>query len=330
MSVSIAIIGAGNISKAHLSAAAALKGTVTIGAVVEPQAEKRKAALAQTGAKGFESPEQFFASNPKSIVAGVMVCTPPNVRLNPVGKSLQLGLGVFVEKPIASKLSDAQALLGMSYQYRMVPTMVGYCHRFVPAVIEMKKRADAGELGSLIRFENTFASWLPGMEQSWMSDPAVSGGGSFIDTGCHSLDLFRYLVGDGAIISSHYQELWKGRGETAATVLVRAAKTAKHNKVVGQIQSGWMEPGRFTLSITGTKGSLSYDYDAPTQLIHTPSEGPRQTISVESHELRFERQLQAFAQILQGQPPSTKPASFDDATQVAKLVDEAGRGKAII
>jgi predicted dehydrogenase len=330
MTLNLALIGAGGISRAHLAAVDALKGAVKVTAVVEPGADARKAAVERTGAKGFESVEAFMAAKPREIAQAALVCTPPSARMIIVGKVLASGLAVMVEKPIAHKLADAQALLGMSYQYRNVVAAVGYCHRFTPAMIEMKKRADAGELGTVVRFENTFACWHPTMEKHWMSDPAASGGGSFIDTGCHSLDLYRYLVGDGTIASASYHELWKGRGETTGNVVVRPAKNARHKQAIGLINSGWQEPASFTVRLTGTKGSLFYDYEAPQTLVWTPSEGDRKTLTVQTHEVRFEKQLEAFAKAVQGEMPDVKPATFDDGTQVAKLVDEAGRVRVII
>ncbi len=326
----IVLIGAGGIARAHLGAAEGLGQRVKVTAVIEPNPANLEAAVKRTGARGFASSEAFFAADPKSIAQAALICTPPNARLALVQSTLSAGLSVLVEKPLAHRFDDAKKLIELSKKSPELLAAVGYCHRFTPAMIEMKRRADAGELGEVLRFENTFACWFPSMEQHWMSDPAVSGGGSFLDTGCHSLDLFRYLVGQAPIVSAVMGELWKGRGESHGTVTVRSTSTARHTRCVGVIQSGWAEAARFTVGLVGTKASLFYDYEKPTELVVVPSEGARSVVAVETHDVRFQRQLESFAAAVAGDRPALLPASFDDGLQVARLVDETGRLRQVI
>ena len=182
----------------------------------------------------------------------------------------------------------------------------------------------------MIRFENAFASTMPGMRDHWMSDSSVSGGGSFLDTGCHSLDLFRHLIGDASMTAAIFHQGWPGRGESAATAMLRATSTARHRTCVGIVQSGWAEPGRFELRLTGTRGALYYNYEQPTELRWTPVEGPATTFAIETHEVRFDRQLLAFAGLIAGETPLVLAATFDDGLATAKLVDEAHRIRQII
>lgn len=331
-STRIAIVGAGGISRAHLAAARALNGKVIITAVVEPRDEARQAFIeASPQTTGFASIDAFFAAGADSIADAVMICTPPNARIEIVEKSLAAGLAVFAEKPLANTLASAQKLTALAQQYPKRPTVMGYCHRFESAIVLMRKLAAASELGDVLRFENTFASWHPTMEQSWMSDPQISGGGSFIDTGCHSLDLFRYLiVGDAEVIASTVHHAWPGRAESNATVMLRAAAGARHSKCVGIIQAGWAEPARFEVRLTGTLASLYYNYDMPAALVLVPSRGERTVLNVGSHVDRFTDQLGAFADRVAGRETSVEPASFEDGLAIAQLVDDAARVRQII
>jgi predicted dehydrogenase len=187
----------------------------------------------------------------------------------------------------------------------------------------------AGQIGSLLRFENTFASWNPAMKHKWMSDPAVSGGGSFIDTGCHSLDLFRFLVGDGSVVGAVFARPWDGRGESNATVMLRGHDSATSGQpVAGVIESGWLEPARFTLSLIGTGGMLAYDYDRPSELMYRPMGADAEVVAVGSHETRFERQLAAFVGFAAGGGAGNL-ASFADGLEVAQLVDQAQQASII-
>jgi predicted dehydrogenase len=180
----------------------------------------------------------------------------------------------------------------------------------------------------MLRFENTFACSIPGMKDKWMSDPAVSGGGSFIDTGCHSLDLYYHLFGEGKVVGATLHREWPNRGESNASVLLRG--TGKFAGVAGVIQSGWLEPARFAVTVVGSKGLLTYDYDKPTELLHVPSDGPAKVLPVESHEIRFDRQLAAFADRCTGGQTGAQMADFAQAAKVAEMVDAVLKSAVVI
>ena len=315
----LVMVGGGGIARVHIGAAKAI-GTGVV-AVVDPNESARHATADAAGAKGFSSFEEFLASPEARNVNGVIVCTPPSARVCIVEAALERGLHVLAEKPIAHTLTDAKAQAALATKRPNVATALGYCHRFTPAVVEMKRRIAAGEIGDVSRFENTFAAPLPRLKDHWMSDPAVSGGGSFIDTGCHGLDLFLHLVGRGAVLSAVFAHAWPGRGESSATALLRSERGG----VAGVVQSGWAEPARFVLTVVGTNGSLSYDYDHPTELRFRSNDGPVNTLAVEHHELRFARQLEAFIDLAAGKSPSIPPASFAEGVVVAQQVDDAQR-----
>ncbi|MGB7161092.1 MAG: Gfo/Idh/MocA family oxidoreductase, partial [Tepidisphaeraceae bacterium] len=231
----VALIGGGNIARAHVAAAKESGGRIRIAAVVDPSDVARQGIIRATGAAGFASIEQLLASPKVNAVRGAVVCTPPNARLPIVAALLERGIATLVEKPLAHTLADARKLDELAARHAKTVTAVGYCHRFTPAIVEMKRRIEAGEIGEISRFENTFAAPNPAMQSHWMSDRNVSGGGSFIDTGCHSLDLFLHLLGEGEVVGATFHHAWPGRGESSATVLLRqAAERAPGGATAGE------------------------------------------------------------------------------------------------
>jgi predicted dehydrogenase len=316
----VALVGAGGIAAAHRSAAADTEGRVRVIAAVETNAEAPAAndlPLYGTVAALLESDDRPDA---------VIVCTPPSVRGDVIEPAVEAGLAVLCEKPLSRSTAEADALVDLADRHDAAERcFVGYCHRFAPAVVEMRRRLEAGDLGTLIRFENTFACWHPTMRDRWMSDIPISGGGSFLDTGCHSLDLFRFLVdeatGPETIRGGVFHREWQGRGESNATILLRSSQGA-----AGIINSGWQEADRFHVTLVGTKGSLSYDYMQPETLVWHASESPDTSeISIETHDVRFTRQLDAFARRASGatQPGDERLCTFAEAREVARLVDAA-------
>ena len=314
----LGLVGLGGISAAHRAAAEA-EPSIAFIAGVDPNPAGREAFSKATTTATFDSVESMLADDALcEQLDGVVLCTPPAVRAELVGPLLDRGIGVLMEKPAAHSLEHAQALIDLSEQSPGVPARVAYCHRYTPAVVEMKRQIESGELGELVRFENTFACWHPTMREHWMSDPALSGGGSLIDTGSHGLDLFHFLCGPSRLEGMIRRHGWSGRGDSNATLLVAAG--SEDAAVAGILNSGWAEPARFTLTVVGSKGLLSYDYEQPTELVFKPSEGESKTLEIETHEVRFTRQLKAFADLLAAPGSDSELCSFAQAASVAEVL----------
>ena len=154
-------------------------------------------------------------------------------------------------------------------------------------------------------------------------------GGAYLDMGSHSIDLFHFMVGASSTRAATYSHKWKGRTETAATVLVESTKPgagSKNNKpgVAGTIVSGWAETCRFTLALQGDAGMLFYDYEKPTELVFKDLGGKPEMLTVEAHDVRFNRQLIAFADAVQ-RKAKTGLATFEDGLRAAKAFDQANK-----
>lgn len=325
----IGIVGTGGISNAHIGAAKASGGRVAVVAVADPVKENREKAAESTGAKPFESLDAMLKAAKQGEIAldGVVICTPPSIRLKLVDAALKAKVPVLMEKPIAHTLADAKKLASLAVKHKKVPSFVAYCHRFAEPVNVMKDLVAKGKIGSLIRVENAFACDLPGHESKWFSDPKKAGGGAALDMGSHSLDLLRYLVGDSKVLGSLFTFKWKKRTETAGTMLLRSLKKQNTNVpagVAGVILSGWAESSRFTLALVGDQGTLFYDYEKPNELLFKDLVGKTETHQVASHDSRFQHQLVAFADAVQKKGKS-QLATFADGLAAEVLNDKAAK-----
>jgi len=326
MVLKIAIIGTGGIANAHAAAAKDSAGRVEIVAVADVNAESAAKFAQANNAQPFNSHTSLLAAAKSLGIGAVVVCTPPSIRIPIVAACLKAKLPVMTEKPLAHTLPDAKKLDALAKRHKKLVTAIGYCHRFTPAVLKMKELIAAGRIGRLERFENFFACDLPGHQSKWFSDPKKAGGGAFLDMGSHSLDLFHFMVGQGKVVGASFDYEWKGRTETGATVLVKSAKKGGENipaGVAGVILSGWAETSRFTVSVVGDKGMLSYDYEDDKKLVFKDLLGKAEVHEIETCGVRFTRQLVAFANAVQGQK---KPglATFADGLAAAQA-DHAAR-----
>lgn len=326
----LAIIGAGGIAGAHSGAVKASAGRLAVTAVVDPVGESRDKLAGDFGAVAFATVKDFLAANAKTkggLVDAVVVCTPPSIRLPIVEACLKAGLPLLSEKPLAHTLADAKKLASLAVKHKKVPTFVGYCHRFAPAVLAMKTMLADGKIGRLVRFENAFACDLPGHESKWFSDPKKAGGGAMLDMGSHSIDLLHFVVGPAKVTGAALDHKWKKRTETAGTVLLHGTKKGGPNVPAGVaslIISGWAESSRFTVALVGDAGTLFYDYERPDVIVFKDLVGKASELPIENHGVRFTRQLLAFADAVQKKAKGTGLATFADGLAAASM-DAAAR-----
>jgi len=122
-----------------------------------------------------------------------VICTPPQTHADIARHFLERGVHVMVEKPITIRSADAQALARLAQEKQRV-LMMASKFRYVDDIIKAKAIIEAGILGRIILYENSFCSKI-GMADRWNASKPVSGGGVLIDNGSHSADIARYLLG---------------------------------------------------------------------------------------------------------------------------------------
>ncbi|MCW9015770.1 MAG: bi-domain-containing oxidoreductase, partial [Kangiellaceae bacterium] len=122
----------------------------------------------------------------------VVIATQHNLHAQQIIAALNAGKNVFVEKPLALKKEEIDAIEdAYKAQNSKSHVMVGYNRRFAPQVILMKSLLDKIEQPkSFIMTMN--AGSIPA--EHWTQDRHV-GGGRIIGEACHYIDLMRFLVG---------------------------------------------------------------------------------------------------------------------------------------
>jgi len=141
--VGIAVVGCGYWGAKHLRVVSALPEVGEV-VVVEPDARKRQAA-----AQSF--PNVSVAADLASVidrVDGVIIATPPETHPELGLLAIRAGKAVLIEKPLAATLAQSRLLVEEAAKRRVL-LMVGHTFEFNPAVIELRRRMDAGELGDI-------------------------------------------------------------------------------------------------------------------------------------------------------------------------------------
>jgi predicted dehydrogenase len=130
----VAVVGAGAFGRNHLRVYRSLQnesGQVTLAACVDPSAKAREAVDSAHGVSVFESVEALLASAVP--IDAASVCTPTVHHAAAAIALLNAGVDVLIEKPIASTLAEADAILAAAAANNRV-VQVGHLERFNPAV----------------------------------------------------------------------------------------------------------------------------------------------------------------------------------------------------
>jgi predicted dehydrogenase len=138
----------------------------------------------------------------------VIVCTPPHVHAEISIAAMRAGKHVLCEKPLTRTVAEAEEMLRVSRETKRV-LKCGFNHRHHPAILEAKKRFDAGHFGKPLFVRCRYGiCGRPGYEKEWRADPAQTAGGQFIEQGTHAIDLIRWFMGEIAEVAcmtaTHY------------------------------------------------------------------------------------------------------------------------------
>ena len=88
----------------------------------------------------------------RSDVDGVIIATPVQTHYRLAREALLQGKHVLVEKPLTTNVMEAQALVGLAKQEQRI-LMVGHTFEYNPAVNELRRLVQSGDLGKIYRVE---------------------------------------------------------------------------------------------------------------------------------------------------------------------------------
>lgn len=131
-------------------------------------------------------------------VDAVYIATPPSTHKDYALRCAAAGKPAYVEKPMA--LSHAECLEMVEvFQRAGVPLFVAYYRRALPRFHKVKELIEAGAIGEprfvTITLHRPPQATDSDPTQNWRVDPAVSGGGYFVDLAAHQLDFLDHLFG---------------------------------------------------------------------------------------------------------------------------------------
>lgn len=189
----IGVVGCGRIAAVYKEAFETLSETVDVVFAVDKVPERAQAfAQAFEGCGHSASLEDMLTLD----IDIVHILTPHFLHRQQSIDCLKAGFNVLTEKPIATTLEDADAMIAAAKSSGKQLCVI-FQNRYIEGVQEAKRLIENGSFGKLTGAWSTLNWHRPPSyyECDWKGSWEKEGGGVVIDQAIHSIDLVRYLMG---------------------------------------------------------------------------------------------------------------------------------------
>ena len=219
----VGVIGAGNMGRHHVRILSGLNGCQLVG-LADP--DEAKAALAA------EHHVAYFADHRPLLDAGLdlaVIAAPTHLHYELACDALAAGCHLLIEKPIGDDPAKADDLIARARRANRT-IAVGHVERFNPAVQELKRMVDDGELGEVLTVNNLRVGPYHGR---------ILDTGIVLDLGTHDVDLISYLLGQRAV--SVFASAIQRRHNHEDHAVLHLAFPGNH---CGVVETSWLAPYR--------------------------------------------------------------------------------------
>jgi predicted dehydrogenase len=239
----IAVAGAGVMGRNHIRVCCELDGLDVVGVVESnPEAAARVNRLFRV--RTFDTVTRLLAEAKPDIL---IVSTPTSTHFAVAREAIAAGVHLLIEKPIAATVAEGRELIAAAAAAR-VKLGVGHIERFNPAVRELKKHMDAGELGRIYQIVARRIGPFP---------PRIHDVGVVVDLATHDVNIMEHVV--GSPIERVFAETARRIHQSHEDLVSCTARFA--SGTVGVIDINWLTPTKIReLSVIGERGMFVVNY----------------------------------------------------------------------
>ncbi|HST88548.1 MAG TPA: Gfo/Idh/MocA family oxidoreductase [Ktedonobacterales bacterium] len=245
MPLKVAVVGAGSMGMNHLRVLKDLgEEQVRLVGVAEPQPAARSRASNRFQVQGFSDYREMIAEATPDVVA---IVVPTDLHFEVASHALDAGVNVLVEKPITATVAQAEQLIALARE-RGAHLAVGHVERFNPAVLELKRQLDSGNVGRIFYLHARRLGPFP---------PRIRDVGVILDLATHDLDVMRYLA--GSEVRHVFAETQQRVHQTHEDLLLGLIRFG--NAAIGMLDVNWLTPTKIReLTVTGERGMYLVNY----------------------------------------------------------------------
>ena len=194
--VRIGLVGLGNVAAAYVQQAERLsvKGRVELRAACGRPAKRATALQEMRIPLFFENYEALLASPEVDLV---VLLTPPGTHAAMTRAALEAGKHVLVEKPFATTLEDAAAIVRLAGKSRGLLACAPFT-TLSPTFRALRSRIARGEIGAVAAGRARYG-WAGPTWSKWFYEP---GGGAIFDLGVYAITTLTGLIGPARRVSA--------------------------------------------------------------------------------------------------------------------------------
>ncbi len=189
------MIGLGRISMDHFMPGLLTSKNSRLTGLVSGHRDKALAQAAKYGVPessiySYENMDQI-KNNPA--IDAVYVALPNSMHAEYTIRSARAGKHVLCEKPMATRVADAQAMIKACKEANKKLMIAYRCH-YEPTNLRAMQLIREGRIGKIMAIES--ANGFNERAGEWRLDRKLAGGGPLMDMGVYSLNACRYLTGE--------------------------------------------------------------------------------------------------------------------------------------
>ena len=268
----IALVGCGNIARAHWRGIRYHAPHLEVAAVVDEDLARAQAFAERTGAKAYGSLAEALAADG---FEAVDIMLPHDLHESAATAAFATGKHVVLEKPMAPDLPSCERILEAARQAGTV-FMIAEQAQYWPDIAEARRLIDAGRIGTVLGARACFYDPLPDMPagaKPWRFELARSGGGIAIDGCAHWIRPLRMLLGEveeTVAVTRRHIDGMEGESWVQALLRFRTGIVASFDSLLHAGQVAATEDFR----VTGTTGELVIEHGRDGCLLLVNDEHP--------------------------------------------------------
>jgi UDP-N-acetylglucosamine 3-dehydrogenase len=241
--LSAGVIGVGNMGKNHARVYSELENAKLV-AVSDIDINLAKSVAEKFGCKCYKNYNEMLEKENLDIVS---VVVPTKLHEKVAIDAISNGINTLVEKPISDNIRSAKKIIHAAKKHG-VKLAVGHIERFNPAITELKKIIESGDIGKIFSISAKRVGYFPINKVST---------NIIIEVGIHDIDIFNYLL--KKLPSKIYAHCGKTNLKTSqedyANILF------DYDGVSAMLEINWVTPIKIRrLEVTGSDAFTVLDY----------------------------------------------------------------------
>lgn len=189
-------------------------------------------------------------------VSSMVIATPSITHASVGTQALEAGYHVYIEKPLATTLADAEALVALA-KHKQLKLMVGHLLMYHPAVVRIKEVVSSGRLGTLRFIQSDRLNYNAGRaDRNALWDLAV-----------HDLAMLQCILPDNTMHVQAASGIASGLHQRDTKVdMVQATFQYQPSGLQAMLQCSWLYPVKqVRFMVVGDEASVVLDDTLPME-----------------------------------------------------------------